>query len=679
MNHKILPLNLQSLTSFVRNREVGILAIVVIGLFLIACQRSPDEDSDGDVGEVSPPNFRSSYAGAIPPDASSRLGRGSLNVISFSPDGQQIAAGGDVGLYLYDGQSLEEIWQVPSDSSILSLSFSPLGDILAVGSANGSISLIDREGGQIITSTPANEGDQNGVYSLAWNDSENALRLAVGFNDGTVAISEIVLEEGDQDGDLSNIEVLGLLERQAGGVTAMAFNPNGKVLATGNRGGRIELWDTSTMQWFGVLQGHDPGNAVISLAWSPDSRQLLSGSLDDSFIIWDILNFEQLRRLEGDGDAIQVDYSPDGKTFASATSTGEVNIWDQEDIEVIPGTSAVDGDLTSVAWSADWEKYATAASNGELKVWSMDQTLDNRDPIMTLAGHSMSGDWVSAEAWSPDGGRLATGLDNVIHIWDYETNEHLIELNGHESLVTALTWSPDGQSLASASRDKSIIIWNLENGQPDLTLERHKHVVTDLAWSPDGRLIASAGSLDNSAIVWDPESGEMIHELQGSDDGVWSLAWSPDSSELAIGTTLGAVLFWDIDDGNLAEPAKTLRRHLNWVAGLDYSPDGKFLASAGADNQIVLTNLEDEEAKRYVGHLAPVRRIRFSPDGSKLASASRDSLVMVWDAALDGDTDPIQILEGHTAGINDVIWSPDGAHLASGSDDGTVLLWDLGP
>lgn len=91
----------------------------------------------------------------------------------------------------------------------------------------------------------------------------------------------------------------------------------------------------------------------------------------------------------------------------------------------------------------------------------------------------------------------------------------------------------------------------------------------------------------------------------------------------------------------------------------------------------MLTNLEDDKARAYIGHMAPVRRIRFSPDGTKLASTGRDGLVIVWDAALNADAEPISVFEGHTAGINDVIWSPDGDLLASGSDDGTALFWEI--
>jgi WD40 repeat protein len=650
----------------------------ILMFLLVACQQDQEEVPDG----APPATIHTSFTGAVPPGAQSRLGRGSLNVVAFSPGGEHLAAGGDVGLYLYDAETLEEIWQLPTTSPIIAISFSPQGDILATGARNGSLSLIDGVDGQVLTSTPGNDSDQIGVNTLAWvegNAPEGQLNLAAGFNDGNVAISRIDLGEADQASGLFNVEVLGTLDRQATGVTSMAYNPNGKVLATGNRGGVINLWDAETMQWFGALEEHEQDNAVQALVWSPDSKRLISSSLDDSVIVWDVLTFQPLDRLAHGDDAINVGYSPDGEQFASAGVDGEVNLWESEDPQENQAAVMVGHELTAIAWSPKWDKFVTVLPEGELAVWSMDEMAENAQPLAILAGHSMHGDWVSSGAWSPGGDKLATGLGDDVLIWDSDSGELENTLEGHSSLVTSAAWSADGDQLATGSRDQSVIIWDLESGRPRLTLAEHGNNVTDLAWSPDGRRLASAGSLDDTVIVWDPETGEVVHKLPGTGSGVWSLAWSPDGDTLAVGTTLGEILFWDMTGQLSGGPFKNLKKHTNWIAGLDYSPDGKLLASAGADNRIILTDLEDDSAKNYVGHLGPVRRVRFSPDGDRLASASRDGLVVVWDAARDAGTEPIAILEGHTDGVNEVFWSPDGKLLASGSDDGTVIIWDVTP
>jgi len=124
------------------------------------------------------------------------------------------------------------------------------------------------------------------------------------------------------------------------------------------------------------------------------------------------------------------------------------------------------------------------------------------------------------------------------------------------------------------------------------------------------------------------------------------------------------------------EPTRKIGRHLNWVSGLSFSPDGKWVASSGADNRLVLTELEGGEAYTYPGHRAAVRSVAFSPDGKRLVSGARDELVIIWDVEEPGaNKEPLAVYDGHTNGVNDVRWSPDGRSIASGSDDGTVLLW----
>lgn len=146
------------------------------------------------------------------------------------------------------------------------------------------------------------------------------------------------------------------------------------------------------------------------------------------------------------------------------------------------------------------------------------------------------------------------------------------------------------------------------------------------------------------------------------------------------GGTNGEILFWNLDEVVDGEPTRLIRRHLNWVSGLSYSPEGTWLASSGADNRIVLTELETERAITYVGHTDAVRAVEFSPDGKLLASGSQDELVFLWDVAVPGEnTIPLAVYTGHADGVDDVRWAPDGRLVASGSDDGTVLLWSGSP
>jgi WD40 repeat protein len=648
---------------------------------ITACQEATDGTGQVAAGE-SAPVVRTAYGGAVPPEALARFGKGSLNLVTFSLDGTWIAAGGNVGLYLYDTATLEEIWQLPTVSPIISLEFSPEGSVLAAGAKNGSVSLINAAKGNLLSATPAHDNEDNGVYSMAWSDkspSSEGILLAVGFNDGNVTISQIEANADTQlDSDLP-IQVLGLLDRLSGGVTALAYNPKGNVLATGDRTGTINLWETETFQWIGSLEGHEPAFSVQDLVWSPEGDRLLSSGRDGQNILWDLLAFQPLLEYRGSDEALGVSYSPDANSFATADVSGKVVIWDAADPDDNNTSVTVAEELKNIAWSPSWKKVATVTHDGGLALWSLEKNELDAHPFLALVGHSKQNAAAAAEAWSPDGQKLASGLDDLILVWDVNSGELLKVLAGHASLVNALAWSPDGNLLASASRDESILVWDSNHSEPLLSLLGHSANITDLAWSPDGSELASAGSLDDSAIIWDLEDGTIRKSLAGNGDGIWSVAWSPDGRMLAGGTTSGQILFWDPTDGSSADPVKSLNRHLNWIASLEYSPDGSILASAGGDNRLVLSQLSSEKAKTYSGHSAPVRSVHFSPDGTKMATAGRDGLIIVWDAMEEASTAPLAILEGHTDSANDVVWSPDGETIASASDDGTVLLWEIVP
>jgi WD40 repeat protein len=653
--------------------------LLLILLFIAGCRQDGEDNAET---ERKGPEPLLSYAGPHPAVAQSRLGKGSINVTTYSPDGEYVIAGGDVGVYMYESDSLEQAWQIPSAGHITALAASPDGSLIAVGAEDGSVTILDASDGTIVVGTPGQSDNANSVFSLAWSDQpgvDDGLLLAAGFNDGNVIISQIQ-HDGMPAEDGIGVLVFGNLDRQRSGVPAIAFSPNGRVIATGTRNGLISIWDTETLAWIGFLDGHELAHAVLSLDWSTDGRWLLSGGRDETVILWDITTLLPQQVIDDhQSEIISVDFSPDNKYVGSISEDGTGYFWNFDGSELVQVDETQMDPILSAAWSPAWDTLVVASPEGELATFDIDKQPGLEGPTNVLLGHSMHGQRVSRIAWSPAGDRLASGLGNEVRIWDVESDRPTISITEHDGLIGGLDWSPDGTKLAAGDADGLALIWDTKTGNRLKTLDGHSSGVTDLRWSPDGRWIATAGSLDDTIVIWDSASGEATYRLSGLGSGIWSVEWSPDSGTVTGGTTNGEILFWNLEATN-GEPTRVIRRHLNWISGLSYSPDGTWLASSGADNRIVLTELESERAITYAGHSEAVRSIDFSPDGRVLASGSQDELVILWDVAIPGEnTAPLAVYTGHADGVDDVRWSPDGQTVASGSDDGTVLLWPGSP
>ncbi len=200
---------------------------------------------------------------------------------------------------------------------------------------------------------------------------------------------------------------------------------------------------------------------------------------------------------------------------------------------------------------------------------------------------------------------------------------------GHTSNVYSVTWSPDGERIASGSFDNTVQVWDANSGSLLLTYKGHTDSIWSVAWSPDGKCIAS-GSYDKTVQVWDASSGSFLLTYKGHPDPVRSVAWSPDGKHIASGSDDSTVQVWD-----------------------------------ASSNSLLLT---------YKGHTDSVSSVAASPDGKHIASGSLDKTVQVWDAS-SGSL--LLTYKGHTDYILSVAWSPDGKHIAFGSLDNTVQVWGV--
>ena len=494
-------------------------------------------------------------------------------------------------------------------------------------------------------------GHTNRVSAVAF--SPDGRRLASGSDDASVKIWDA--EAGQ--------EIL-TLKGHAASVISIAFSPDGRRLASASADASVKLWDVETGVLLRTFNGHASG--VFCVVFSPDGHQLVSASADTTLKLWDVENDTAIRTFSGNVFGVEsVAFSPDGRRFVSGGADSTVRLWDAESGEQLRMFKGHAWNVGTVAFSPDGRRLATGSSDRLLKLWD----LETGEEIRTFTGHAS---FVTSVAFSPDGRQLASaGGDRTLKLWNTATGEQIRTFKGHSWVVRGVAFKPDGRQLASASWDQTLKLWDVTTVADFRSLDGHTGIVRWIAFSPDGHRVASASD-DGTLGLWEGETGTRIRTFEGHSNPVWSVAFSPDGHRLASASHDMTLKLWDIEK---ATEIRTFRGHTKGAESVAFSPDGRYLASASQDRTLKLWDVETgAEIRTFTGHLATVRRLAFSPDGRQLVSGSEDQTLKLWDVETAKAT---HTFNGHWGFVESVAFSPEGRRLASGGYDATIKLWDL--
>lgn len=601
------------------------------------------------------------------------LGMGAATTLQWHPQGNLLAIGSTAGVYLYAGEPLTRIEHIEPNCWTNALAFSPSGDTLALGCADGQIRLWQIPLAKTLQTLA---GSSSSPKALTF--SPDGLLLAYGRQDGSLTVW-----------DTRTQQTRWQIAAHRGSINGVAFSSGSAdgllQLASAGNDGRLRLWQAENGTALGELATNE--TSLFTLAARPEPqglpRLLAGGGNNTTLRLWDGVSGVPHLPLQAHKTGLRaLAFNADGSHLASGDANGIVWVWDARNGTPQRGFQAHSGEILALTYRAASSQLASLGADGVIRIWQAQPELNADQPtpplLQTLTEFSAP---ITSLASATQGRIFVSGdSQGTITIWNLEQQEHTprLTLIGHRGAVNALVFMPGNNLLVSGGNDGTLRVWDTsgQRSEPLRMINAHTAPVWTVDISPDGGVLLSGGG-DGWVRRWDAVTGAPLGgvSLPG---GAYAARFAPNGRQIAVGGAESFLGVWD----DFGQPSNFLK--LNWqtqqVLGIAFRTVDGLLAATGESGLLGLWQTNDAQpVSQLMGENRRLTQVLFLGE-HWLAAAGARGVISVWDVTRPD----VPILQGNSgaaitglATINDPTLPQNTFLLVAAGNDGILRIWKV--